>query len=171
MAEERWLPVVGYEGLYEVSDAGRVRSVDRIGFRGKRLRGRILAFRMLPNGRPRVSLSRDGVAVDAYPYHLVLEAFAGPRPDGMECLHWDDDSMNNGLPNLRWGTRAENMRDMSRNGGGNAGLTHCPAGHQYTSENTYIYPGTRKHRGCRTCGRAHSARKRERARAKTSGGN
>lgn len=161
--EERWLPVVGYVGVYEVSDRGRVRSLDRTTSHGNRLRGRVLKERPLPNGRPRVNLAYNGKTVDAYPYRLVLEAFVGPCPEGMEGLHWDDNPNNNRLANLRWGTRTDNMRDMSRNENGNAGVTHCPQGHPYSLENTYIYPGERKHRGCRECGRRHSERKRRKA--------
>jgi hypothetical protein len=164
--EERWLPVVGYVGVYEVSDQGRVRSVDRTTSQGNRLSGRVLKQRPLPNGRPRVSLAYNGKTVDAYPYRLVLEAFVSPCPPGMEALHWDDDFNNNALTNLRWGTRTDNMRDMSRNGGGNAGVSHCPSGHPYSLENTYIYPSERKHRGCRECGRRHSESKRRKAQAK-----
>lgn len=160
---ERWLPVPGYQGLYEISDRGQVRSIDRISPKGNQLKGRLLKERPLPNGRPRVSLSRNGKTVDAYTYRLVLEAFVGPCPEGMEALHWDDDHNNNALTNLRWGTRTENMRDMSRNERGNAGVTHCPSGHPYTAENTYTYPGNRKHRGCRACGRIHSKNRRLRA--------
>lgn len=161
---EKWLPVAGHEGRYEVSNQGRVRSLDRINARGQKIKGRILKERPLPNGRPRVSIAADGRAVDAYVYHLALTAFVGPRPEGMECLHWDDDPTNNALDNLRWGTRVDNMRDMSRNGGGNAGITHCPSGHPYSPDNTYIYPGDRQHRGCRACGRRRSEAKRLRAR-------
>jgi len=161
---ERWLPVVGYEGIYEVSDRGRVRSLARI-TSGRRVRPRVLKERPLPNGRPRVNLSLYGKVVDAYPYRLVLEAFVGPCPEGMEALHWDDDPNNNTVDNLRWGTRTENMRDMSRNLGGNAGLTHCPSGHPYDEENTYYYPTGRQHRLCRTCQRAHAKRKRAKKKA------
>jgi len=163
--EERWLPVVGYVGVYDVSDHGRVRSLDRKTSHGNRLRGRILKERPLPNGRPRVSLAYNARTVDAYPYRLVLEAFVGPCPEGMESLHWDDDHNNNHLSNLRWGTRTDNMRDMSRNEGGNAGVTHCPSGHPYNIENTYVYPSGRQHRLCRECGRRHSENKRRKARA------
>lgn len=163
MTTEEWRPAPGYEGFYEVSDQGVVRSVDRVDIRGRRLRGRVLKVRPLPNGRPRVCLSLNGRSFDVYPYHLVLLAFVGPKPEGMECLHWDDDSNNNAVENLRWGTRTDNMRDMSRNGIGNAGLTRCPQGHEYNSANTYVYPGDRKHRGCRACGRRHSAARRAKA--------
>lgn len=164
MTGEQWLPVVGQEGRYEVSDRGRVRSLDHTDSKGRLRKGRVLKLRLLPTGRPRVSLARRDRVVDAYPYRLMLEAFVGPCPPGMEALHWDDDSSNNNLANLRWGTRAENMRDMSRNDRGNAGLTNCPKGHPYDENNTYVYPGPRKHRGCRECGRQHSRDKRLRAR-------
>lgn len=163
---EVWLPVAGYQGIYEVSDKGAVRSLDRVAGNNQNRRGRVLKERQLPNGRPRVSLAKDGSVKDAYTYRLVLEAFVGPCPPGHEALHWDDDPSNNSLTNLRWGTRTENMRDMSRNGRGNAGITHCPVGHEYTAENTYTYPGSQKHRGCRACGRRRSASKRERANKK-----
>ena len=166
MSEERWLPVVGYEGLYEVSDMGRVRSLRRVTRDGQQIKGRILKERLLPTGRPKVSLCRDGSTVDAYPYRLALEAFVGACPDGMEALHYDDDPNNNSISNLRWGTRTDNMRDMARNGNGNAGLKYCPAGHPYDDENTYIYPGPRMHRGCRTCERLRS-RKRSQERRKS----
>jgi hypothetical protein len=166
VSTERWLPVVGYEGSYQVSDHGRVRSINRRDIRGRALKGRMLKRRPLPNGRPRVSLALGGKTVDAYPYRLVLEAFVGPCPDGMEALHRDDDFNNNFLANLRWGTRTDNMRDMSRNGHGNAGVTHCPAGHPYDHLNTYVYPSERQHRGCRACGREHSHARRLRAQAR-----
>ncbi|MGP5483895.1 NUMOD4 motif-containing HNH endonuclease [Brachybacterium alimentarium] len=163
---EEWRPVVGHEGIYEVSSRGRVRSLDRVSVRGIRLQGRVLAQRRLPNGRPRVSLARDGVTTDAYPYRLALEAFVGPCPPGAEALHWDDNVDNGNIENLRWGTRADNMRDASRNGIGNVGLTHCPSGHSYSPENTYLYPTGRQHRLCRTCQRERGRRRRARAREK-----
>lgn len=113
-SHETWRAVPGYEGIYEVSDAGRVRSLDRLDNRGRRTTGRVLAERPLRDGRVRVSLAKNGQTVDGYVYRLVLEAFVGPCPKGMEALHWDDVRSNNTLSNLRWGTRTDNMRDMSR---------------------------------------------------------
>lgn len=49
-------------------------------------------------------------------HRLVLEAFVGPCPDGMECCHNDGDRSNNGLDNLRWDTHSENCQDASRHG-------------------------------------------------------
>jgi hypothetical protein len=49
-------------------------------------------------------------------HHAVLLAHVGPRPDGQECRHLDDNPRHNHAANLAWGTRAENMRDRARNG-------------------------------------------------------
>jgi len=163
---ETWLPVREFEGVYEVSDHGRVRSVDRKDNHGRSLKGRILKERRARDGRPHLTLSSQGRVRDLYLYTLVLEAFVCPRPPGMLGLHWDDNPQNNHLSNLRWGTHAENMRDMSRNGGGSAGITHCPSGHEYTPENTYVYPGERKHRLCRACRKRHGENQRRKAREK-----
>lgn len=51
-----------------------------------------------------------------YVHRVVLEAFVGPCPPGMECLHGDDDKSNNRLGNLRWGTHQENAADTARGG-------------------------------------------------------
>lgn len=51
-----------------------------------------------------------------YIHNLVLEAFIGPRPVGMECLHGDGNPANNNLENLRWGTPLENAADSDQHG-------------------------------------------------------
>lgn len=154
---ERWKPVVGYEGLYEVSDAGRVRSpecvrVDRNG-RSRRYSSRILVGGMSSSGYQLVCLTK-GSAHDSRRVHvLVLEAFVGCRPLGRVACHYDGDKWNNNLSNLRWGTHSENMRDNVRLGNNvNAGKSSCPAGHPYNHENTYVRPLTGQ-RTCRICRR------------------
>ncbi len=121
---ENWLPVVGYEGLYEVSDFGRVRSLDRItvalnrwGSRApRRYKGRV--FRpSLMKGYPHVHLSRNGQIARFAVHRLVLEAFVEPCPEGMECRHFPDrDRANCSLDNLSWGTRVENFADKHIHG-------------------------------------------------------
>lgn len=164
---ERWLPVPGYEGLYEVSDRGRVRSLDRVvnHASGPSRRKGVMLRSMLNGGRQQVSLWRDGQRKMRFTHHLVLEAFVGPRPEGLECLHWDDDPANNRLENLRWGTSAENKHDAVRNGKhGNTKKTHCPDGHEYTPENTIVPPSRPSARYCRKCnqrrGREYMRKKR-----------
>lgn len=132
MSVERWLPVVGFEGLYEVSDHGRVRSLDREDhyeridqYSGRmltirrRLKGRILRPGPTSTGHMTVCLGRGNVRLV---HHLVLEAFVGPRPPPpFEGLHYDDVPSHNFLANLRWGTRSANLHDAIRNGGKGVG--------------------------------------------------
>lgn len=153
VTSEEWRPVVGYEGLYEVSDYGRVRSLDRWVTRGSAHHvqpGRVLRPGTTKGGHQLVALSVNGVATSLFVHRLVLAAFVGPCPDGMEGLHWDDDKLNNKLTNLRYGTRGDNLRDMVRNGRHwQAKKTHCKRGHEFTPENTFSQGGNR--RGCITC--------------------
>ena len=147
---ERWLPVPGYEGKYEVSDQGRVRALDRVDTRGRRRAGKVLAIRRAQSGHGTVCL-HDGGRWQVLVHHLVLLAFVGPRPDGMEGCHWNDDPADNRVENLRWDTRSGNIQDSVRNGTHHmARRTHCPQGHPYDSENTYVHPsGSRMCRECR----------------------
>jgi len=57
-----------------------------------------------------------GKVVTRYVHRLVLEAFVGPCPEGMQCLHDDGDTSNNRLPNLSWGTPLQNAADRERHG-------------------------------------------------------
>jgi hypothetical protein len=112
---ERWLPVVGYEGLYEVSDLGRVRSLPRQTARGI-LGGRVLKPQPNTGGYLMVRTSRQSKCPTRLVHRLVLEAFVGPCPDGMETLHGPGGKLDNRLVNIRWGTPVENQRDMIRDG-------------------------------------------------------
>ncbi len=117
---ERWLPVVGYEGFYEVSDLGRVRSLDRTVphklYGSKRIMGRMLALRRTRK-YPSITMNKLGSQKNTKVHTLVLSAFVEPRPKGKECRHLDGDPTNNHLTNLVWGTRSENMKDRN---------THAP---------------------------------------------
>ena len=152
---ERWLPVVGYEGLYEVSDQGSVRSLDRVirrkDGRGEYLkRGRVLSATPNTSGHLQVILCGHGHQRMYQVHRTVLAAFAGPCPDGMQGLHYDDDPSNNRLENLRWGTPGDNLRDAVRNGKHHlAAATHCKWGHEFDSANT-VYRRTGG-RACRKC--------------------
>jgi hypothetical protein len=113
---ERWLPVVGYESLYEVSDLGRVRSVVRLDCRRVPRGGHEMTQRLNPKGYARVSLTKNAQMKSVSVHKLVLEAFVGPRPEGHEGCHGPIGNSDNGLHNLRWGTPTENNRDRRRNG-------------------------------------------------------
>jgi hypothetical protein len=122
---ERRLPVVGYEGLYEVSDRGRVWSLPRLvnGPHGlRRWPGRELKWCIRPDGYPSVNLCRDGKARHRFVHHLVLEAFNRPRPDGMEARHGPGGKLRPWITNLCWGTREDNVGpDRVRDGQSNRG--------------------------------------------------
>jgi hypothetical protein len=153
-----WKPIPGYEGYYEASDDGRIRSLDRVTRRGHKLKGRELSLRIDANGYRHAMLHRDGQKRGMPAHQAVLYAFVGPRPDGMETRHLDGNPSNNHLSNLTWGTKAENAQDILRHGmHANANKTECPAGHAYTPENTLMHP-----RGCRICRECKRTRDRER---------
>lgn len=155
---ELWVPVVGYEGLYEVSDLGRVRGLDRVHDNGRghlrRLRGRVLKTTALPSGHLYIALCREGVARTARVHRVVLEGFVGPCPSGMQGCHWDGDPTNNTVSNLRWDTPKANQQDAIRHGtAGQMRKTHCPQGHEYTPDNTWNYNNSRQ---CKTCVKARN---------------
>lgn len=108
---EVWRWVVGFDG-YCVSNRGRVCSVDRI-VNGKICRGRLLRPGAQASGHITVAIGRGN---SKSVHILVLEAFIGPRPNGLEGLHYDDNPLNNDVLNLRWGTRSSNLYDAVRNG-------------------------------------------------------
>ena len=110
--QEEWRPVVGYEGLYEVSNLGRVRSLPRTmkSRRGKEqggyhLKGRVLKQHDTGNGYLAVPMTKG---VCKMVHRLVLEAFV-PNPDNKPCCdHIDANRKNNRVENLRWATYSEN---------------------------------------------------------------
>lgn len=128
---ERWVKVPGWERFYEVSNWGRVRSRDRyVPARGSSTalrRGRILVP-VAKQGRYLAVTLADGTHRVQYLVHgLVLLAFRGPRPAGLQCCHKDDDKANNVLSNLRYGTAQDNSDDKHRNGYGSKGEKHPSA--------------------------------------------
>jgi NUMOD4 motif/HNH endonuclease len=108
---ERWRPVVGYSGYYEVSSWGRIRGVER---RARTCNQWGEASRTVPpkilrpkyrGARVSVQLSRDGVQETCELHTLVLQAFVGPRPKGHYARHVNDDPADCGLSNLQWTRR------------------------------------------------------------------
>lgn len=110
---EIWRDVTGFEGLYEVSDKGRVRS---------KLTGKIKAQTLnKKDGRLFMLLWKNNKPKNRKPHTLVMEAFVGKRPRKMECCHYDGNPQNNNLSNLRWDTCKNNHADKVRHGTTNRG--------------------------------------------------
>ena len=118
---ERWLPVPGWEGCYEVSDQGRVRSLDRkrpCQFKDNRIyRGQMLTPLLHGSGYRQVSLKDNGRTNVYFIHRLVILAFVGSAPrEDYQCAHNDGNKDNNALENLRWATRSENNQDKNKHG-------------------------------------------------------
>lgn len=131
-ADEEWRPVVGWEGLYEVSSLGRVRSLGRVVIKqhasAKRevafkYRGRVLTAHQI-RGYPTVMLADRSRRETARVHRLVCLAFHGPGKDGLEVAHADGVRSNARASNLRWATRRENAHDTFAHGTNAAGDRH-----------------------------------------------
>ncbi len=139
LTSEQWRWVPGYEGLYEVSDQGRVYSHH--------------SKHILKPARERylyVNLVKDRRNKRFTVHKLVMLAFVGPRPEGLQVRHLDGKSYNCIRSNLAYGTVSENNYDRVRHGTHQeARKTHCIHGHEFTPENTAITRnGSRRCRAC-----------------------
>lgn len=119
--QEIWKPIPGYEECYEVSNLGQVKSCDRaaftIGGSTRRVRERILKRSFDKDGYPVVSVSNGLSAQVTWKVHrLVLLAFVGSLPEGLESLHADGVPTNCALSNLSYGTGIGNWQDRRKHG-------------------------------------------------------
>lgn len=110
---EKWLPVVGFEGRYEVSDFGRVRSAKTGALKTPQVEK--------PSNRQSVLLWQANKATMVRVHRLVLFAFVGPPAAGHECCHNDGNAANNHVSNLRWDTAQSNQLDRVTHGTSNRG--------------------------------------------------
>lgn len=111
-----WRPVVGYEGLYEVSSTGLVRSVDRVTPHGRRRKAQMIALSRLSGGYSGVELYKNGRGKTKTVSHLVAEAFLGQRPAGYDVCHCDGSRTNDSVANLRYDTKSANQQDRRVHG-------------------------------------------------------
>ena len=110
MNKEIWKDIPTYEGLYQVSNLGRVKSL-RFG------KEKILAPSPTDKtGHLMVVLHKNGKRKCAKVHQLVMFAFTGERPEGKVVMHLDSNPQNNELSNLRWGTNVENSIEAARQG-------------------------------------------------------
>lgn len=129
--KEQWRAVVGFAGLYEVSDQGRVRGLDRmIGHpRGglRRWSGRLLTATTRPDGYLEVSVCKDGKAYVRTVHTVVAEAFHGRGPPKHEVAHGNGVRGDCRASNLSWKTRKDNHADKIAHGTTNRGARHGAA--------------------------------------------
>jgi hypothetical protein len=117
---EEWRDIPGYEGLYQVSSLGRVKSLERVVNHRRhgtqRVSEKILKATQNSTGRLTVPLYRGAMRTSGLVHRLVAITFLGDSPKGMEACHNDGNHLNNHVDNLRWGTRSDNMRDKVEHG-------------------------------------------------------
>lgn len=174
---EQWRPVVGYETLYQVSDQGKVRSLGRVDSIGRRIAPAVLRGSLDGEGYRTVSLTaasepgRPGRTTTHRVHVLVLTAFVGPRPAGLEACHGDDVPDNCALTNLRWDAAEGNFEDQFRNKSGRTGVRRragapraprpqgtglCGRLHRLVAPNLTAHQGAEQRQRCLACARGHN---------------
>ncbi len=117
---ELWQPVPGWEGLYEASDQGRIKSLDRpvrcMGGKFRTYPGSVLKTVSDKDGYQAVTLSKENRRTSRSVHRLVLETFVGPRPEGTECCHLNGLRGDNRRQNLKWDTHTNNCADKVEHG-------------------------------------------------------
>ena len=112
---EIWKPIKGYDGLYEVSNYGSIRSVDRITCNGKKLKSKVFSTKAKENYIT-CRLSKNGKVKSFRIHVLVAETFI-PNPENKPCVnHIDGNKQNNRVENLEWVSYSENMKHAYKKG-------------------------------------------------------
>ena len=150
---EKWRPVPGWEGIYEISDQGRCRRLDGLSANGRKVSGRILKCAGSPY--PRLNLRSSGKYL--YVHRVAAEVFIGPPPfEGAIVRHLNDNPLDNRVENLAWGTYSENSRDAVANGRDYlASKTLRSRGHPLLGPN--LVPSA-ECRSCLACSRARATK-------------
>ena len=133
-SEEVWMPVPGTDGLIMASSLGRIKSAERE-VKKRHSSGAVMTQKYKEaildgttyNGYRFVHYGISGTKCRRPVHAIVLEAFVGCRPDGMEACHYDGDSLNNRIDNLRWDTHYNNNMDRKRIGRYARGENHVMA--------------------------------------------
>jgi hypothetical protein len=162
--EVEWRPIPSWEGFYEVSNLGEVRSLPRITTANQRLQGKVLAPNEMKSGYILVGMYRGSQRTADTVHRLVMLAFEGPCPNGYEVCHRNGKRYDNRWTNLYYGTRSENNLDKRLHGTDhNGSKTHCIRGHAFDADNTYWR--TEGGRRCRRCQSIRYAQRKSRAAA------
>lgn len=118
--EEIWKDIPGYEGMYQVSTFGNVRSLDRIVYKNDvpwNYKGRVLKQHPRGNGRLIVNLCNKDKKIKSKEVHrLVMLTFVGEIPENYETCHADGNYLNNNIYNLSYDTKQQNHIDRYRQG-------------------------------------------------------
>lgn len=113
---ERWKDIKGYEGLYQVSNFGRIKSVERVSTTGQHLHEKIMKTCKDKGGYVFIGLWKNGKKKNFKIHRLVLENFKPSKEmKHLDCNHIDEDKTNNCLENLEWLTRKENVNCGNHN--------------------------------------------------------
>lgn len=131
MSQEVWRDVLGYVGTYQVSNFGRVRSIDRYvqnignGTGSVMLsRGKVLKLYKTPKGYLRINFCKQNNRRKFFVHRLVYEAFCGPIPNNHDVCHNNGNPSDNRICNLRADTRSGNLSDKRRHGTAHVGSSH-----------------------------------------------
>lgn len=159
METANWRDIPGYEGLYQVTDRGEVRSLGRT---TEFTDGRVRTFPpkdmktpLDSMGYPHLGLrSREKTYRYFRVHELVMLAF-GPSPSEQDTLirHLNDNKIDNRIENLSWGSASDNMQDKFRNGYRKAKPRSCKRGHLFSGDNLIVQEDGRWN--CKTCTRAY----------------
>lgn len=114
MEKEIWKDIPGYEGVYQASNLGRIRGLDRTDISGRKWRGKILT-QCVCKGYKKVGLNHNRVNKQYFVHRLVALAFL-PKPEGYDQInHKDENPFNNKVENLEWCDYLYNRNFGSRN--------------------------------------------------------
>lgn len=113
MKNEIWKAIKNYEGLYEVSSEGRVRSVERLDARGQRRKSKVISIKNIRSTK-QVTLFRDGKRKNFLVKKLVADAFLEASQANEKLIYVDGNPENNCVENLKWQKKAQRKRNIYR---------------------------------------------------------
>lgn len=165
---EEWRDVPGYEGYYQVSNLGSVKSLKRVvvrsDSRSTTVRERILCWGRGTGGYWHVGLSKDGQVWQVMVHTLVAMVFLGERPSGYDICHNDGIKSNNAVSNLRYDTRSANLMDEVFAGRNHhAKKAFCKWGHAFSEGNFRVRNKANglTQRICKVCSKTRVAFRRD----------